>query len=341
MFDVITIGSATRDVFLKSSAWKIKEDPTSPTGFEQCLPFGSKVPIEEIAFTTGGGATNTAVTFARLGKLRSACVCRIGSRDTGGQAVVRDLKHEHIATNFVQQDPRRHTGYSMILLSDKGERTILVHRGASDRIAPKDIPWGRIRAKWLYVTSLGGDLALFKKILAHAKKVGAKVTWNPGSDEIAAGWPAIAPLARQCAVFNVNREEAATLLKLDSKNLTNILGTLCGKTSNACVINGYVLLTDGAGGAYVCDGTKTTHIASRNLSVVNATGAGDAFGSGFVLGLYRAGNLKSEVGNQIDYALRLAMANAEGVITHMGAKTGILKRVPDTKTLAVYDVREM
>ncbi|MDO8599637.1 MAG: carbohydrate kinase family protein, partial [bacterium] len=65
MYDIITIGSATQDVFLRSKAWETKEDPRSPTGLNACLPFGSKVPIEDLHFTTGGGATNAAVTFAR------------------------------------------------------------------------------------------------------------------------------------------------------------------------------------------------------------------------------------------------------------------------------------
>jgi sugar/nucleoside kinase (ribokinase family) len=72
---------------------------------------------------------------------------------------------------------------------------------------------------------------------------------------------------------------------------------------------------------------------------VNTTGAGDAFGSAFFLGL-DLGVRRNEMGYALGYALRLAMANAEGVIMHMGAKSGILSKVPSRVALAKYRVRE-
>ncbi len=354
MFDVITIGSATRDVFLRSKALETHAAVHSPTGVDVCLPLGSKVPVDEIHFTTGGGATNAAVTFARLGRRRVATVCRIGAEDTGGQTVLADLRGDRVDTRFVQRDPKLHTGYSIILLSGSGERTILVHRGASEGLTTAEIPWAKLKTRWFYVTSLGGDLALFKKILNHAERVGAKVVWNPGGGEIRRGWKVIGPLARRCTVFNVNREEAAQLTKLDPKRLKAIIAALggasvacpdCGPSCDACeamaaATGPYLLLTDGSGGAYVHAGGTTWHIASRNLKAVNTTGAGDAFGSAFVVGL-EAGPKRNRFGFGLIDALRIAMANAEGVIMHMGAKAGILRKVPSRAALAKYRVREV
>lgn len=350
LYDVITIGSATRDVFIRSKALETHDTTHSPTGVEACLPLGSKVAIDEIHFTTGGGATNAAVTFARLGRRRVATVCRIGAHDTGGQAVLADLKRERVDAHFVQRDPKLHTGYSLILLSGSGERTILVHRGASHAISAREIPWTRLRAKRFYLTSLGGDLALARRIIAHAERVGARVAWNPGGAEIAAGWKRMAPLIARCAVLNLNREEAAAFTGIDAKNLKGILKKLwsvrgpacpqCGPDCDECrVLSGiYTLVTDGSGGAYAHDGHTTWHIASRRLKAVNTTGAGDAFGSAFFLGL-DLGVRKNELGYALDYALQLAMANAEGVITHMGAKAGILSKIPSRAALAKYRIR--
>lgn len=332
-YDIITIGAATRDVFLKSKAWEVKSDSASPTGLEQCLPLGAKIPVDDIHFTTGGGATNAAVTFRRMGGLKTACVTRVGAGDSGGAAVVNDLKRERVDTRLIQRDLHRHTGYSLILLSGIGERTILVHRGASEALAETSIPWSRMRTKWFYVTSLAGKMALVKKLLAHAERIGANVAWNPGSRELVRGWNAIAPLARRCAVFNVNREEAAQLTGLKPENLHGILSTLCGACTTSRKTPGRILLTDGARGAYACDGCTVWHIASRNIRATNTTGAGDAFGSAFTLGIMR--------GMATPDALRLAMANAEGIITHMGAKAGILDHIPRAAALARYTVREV
>lgn len=331
MFDVITIGAATRDVFLRSKAWEIKEDPKSPTGFNQCLPLGAKVPVDDILFTTGGGATNAAVTFARMGRHRVATVCRIGAKDSGGHAVLEDLRRERVATTFVQQDRARHTAYSLILLAGSGERTILVHRGAAEHLEATRIPWRQLRTRWFSVTSLGGNLALFRKILAHARRTGAKVAWNPGSGELAAGWDIVAPLARQVDVFNLNREEAASVTGLEVKNLQGVLTTLCGACGIGRPTRGFILVTDGARGAYACDGCTVWFLPGRKVKAVNTTGAGDAFGSAFVLGIIR--------GFTPPDALRLAMANAEGVITHMGAKAGILRRMPSRVVLARYELK--
>lgn len=352
MYDVITIGAATRDVFIRSKAIETHAASHSPTGIEACLPLGSKVPIDDIHFTSGGGATNAAVTFARLGKLRTAALCEIGRDDPGAVAVLGDLKRERVDTRLIQRDPKLATAYSVILVAGSGERTVLVYRGASQRLIAAQIPWSKLRARWFYLTSLGGDLALAKRILAHAERVGARVAWNPGGAEIAHGWKRMAPLIARCDVFNLNREEAAALTKHNPKDLSGIMRAICG-TPVACEQCGpscdtceamsaacspYLLITDGSGGAYVRTGGTTWHIASRGIKVVNTTGAGDAFGSAFVLGL-TLGKRKDQYGFSLSNALRLAMANAEGVITHMGAKTGILNRAPSRAALAKYHVR--
>ncbi len=66
MFDVITIGTATRDAFIESKSFKIIEANDFPTKRGICVPAGSKLDIDNMYFSTGGGATNTAVGFKRL-----------------------------------------------------------------------------------------------------------------------------------------------------------------------------------------------------------------------------------------------------------------------------------
>ena len=83
MFDVITIGTATRDVFLTSNLFKVLKDPTHlkklgfKTGEAECFALGSKIEVEKPTITVGGGAANAALTFSRQG-LRTASVLRMG-----------------------------------------------------------------------------------------------------------------------------------------------------------------------------------------------------------------------------------------------------------------------
>ena len=75
MFDVITFGSATRDVFLRSKAMELHKEHGIK---EACFPFGAKIDVEDITLETGGGATNNAVTFSRLAKLKTAVLGATG-----------------------------------------------------------------------------------------------------------------------------------------------------------------------------------------------------------------------------------------------------------------------
>ncbi len=179
MYDIITIGSATRDVFIRSSAMEILDCDHSPSGADACFPLGAKIDVQDVVMETGGGATNAAVTFGRLG-FRTATVTSVGD-DANGRDVLAALKQDHVSGSLVQTDRSRQTAFSVIILSGSGERTILVHRGASENIDPRKIPWGKMRAKWFYVTSLGGKIELLQELLGYANKHGIRVAWNPGA----------------------------------------------------------------------------------------------------------------------------------------------------------------
>jgi sugar/nucleoside kinase (ribokinase family) len=206
------------------------------------------------------------------------------------------------------------TGYSVIILSGSGERTVLVHRGAAGMLSPAKVRMGSLRAKWFYLSSLGGDLTLVRKTLVHARRVGAKVAWNPGGKEIAKGFRTLAPLIRMADVLILNREEAAQLASMHPRRLEAIVRHLGEHPRKALVI------TDGADGAYAFGKGVRYHCPSLAKRRVNTTGAGDAFGSGFVVGLLKRDDLR--------YALGVAACNAASVVGHMGAKRGIMGSCP-------------
>ncbi|MBU0712138.1 carbohydrate kinase family protein, partial [bacterium] len=206
-FDVLTIGAATRDVFVQSSRFKNIKDPAAPDGLDACFPLGAKIDLNNVVFETGGGATNAAVTFARFG-LKTACVARVG-KDPGGKEIKKKLTNEGIDTSYIQTDDKQCTGYSFILVSDTGQRAILVYRGASAKIDAKLIDWKRIKPEWIYLTSLAGDETLLKKVFLEAKKSGARIVWNPGNAELHLGHKKLTPYLLQCDILLLNREEAA------------------------------------------------------------------------------------------------------------------------------------
>ena len=97
-------------------------------------------------------------------------------------------------------------------------------------------------------------------------------------------------------------------------------------------MDGIAVMTDGPNGAMVSDGESIFSVGTyKEKRVADRTGAGDAFGSGFVAGLMRhherAGKIAPEFSEKaIEYAIKLASANATSVVESIGAEAGILKR---------------
>ena len=147
MYDIVSIGSATTDVFLHTPDFSVLEHDEFRVGKGLCVPFGSKIEIQKIVVTTGGGGVNAAVTFSRQG-LRTACV-GVVSDDSNGKHILDELRREGVDAKYFQVHDDDQTAYSVILVTGAGERTILSYKGEGQHFDPKDVAWDRLKTKWL------------------------------------------------------------------------------------------------------------------------------------------------------------------------------------------------
>ena len=318
MYDIITIGSSTRDVLLQSEEFKIVKSKDSPTGQFECLPSGSKIEIKKIVFATGGGGTNAAVTFARQG-LKTACVGVVGD-DLGGREALKELEQEKVDTIFFQKHKDGHTAYSVILVHPNAERTILSYKGEGQNFNVNEISFDKIETKWLFLDSLGGHYSILEKSVRWAKEKGIKIATNPGGKELDHGMEKLAPLFSEASIVIMNQEEAGKLSGIDYKKENEIFKFMDG------FIKGIFVMTKGPEGVSVSDNQKIYKAGIPDSPVVERTGAGDAWSSGFVAEYIRQsanGELQSEI---IIKAIQFATANASSVVTQFGAKAGILKK---------------
>ncbi len=321
MFDVITIGAATRDVFLISPDFQLINDSKLAIDRDRCVTLGSKLDVADIVFATGGGATNAAATFAKLG-FKTGIIARLG-HDDAGRAVMADLDHYQVHTELIRIVPKEHTAYSTLLTNKNGERSILVYRGASSSFSTIDIPWKKLGCKWLYITSLGGNLELLKKIIRVANKQGVQIALNPGQAELKRV-NELQGLLPSLSVLIVNLAEAQQLTGTQGPDGAKLARLLARP-------NLTVIVTNGARGAYAHTDGQTWFARTNGQKSVSSTGAGDAFGAGVVAGLAK--------GHELDNALRLGMLNATGVIQKFGAKAGILSRWPKQTQLNSISVK--
>ncbi|MEK7507303.1 MAG: carbohydrate kinase family protein [Patescibacteria group bacterium] len=311
MYDIITIGSATRDVLIQTGGFETRRHDDSPTGIEQCLPLGTKLEVKKIVFAAGGGGTNAAVTFTRQG-FATACVSAIAD-DMAGEEIIRALKKEGVETKHFQKHDDGITAYSIILIHANAERTILSYKGEGQHFDVNKIPFEKLKARWFYLDSMGGHYDLLEAAVNHAVKTGAKIAFNPGGKELALGLDKLEPVLKNVDVYLTNREEGAQLTGIGFASWDSILGVL------GQIVKGIVVVTNGHEGVKVrtADGTKYS-AGVPDSPVVERTGAGDAFGSGFVAEYTRS--------NDIAKAIQFATANASSVVTQFGAKAGILKK---------------
>lgn len=301
---VLAIGAATQDVFLRSAdAFK----PWRHKGVDyERLPLGAKLEVEEVIFSTGGGACNAAVTFARQG-MESIFMGTI-SHDVAGKAVLMQLGHEGIDTKHVSYDSEHGTGYSTLLLAPSGERTVLIHRGASEHYKLQHFNLDAVEADWLYISSLGGSMDVLESIVRQASKKGIKVACNPGGDELK-HVDTLRSLLEFIDVLSLNKEEMQLLVG--------------GETSEELARNALqhvsvAIVSDGPNGAVATDGKQIVSAGMyEDVPVIDRTGAGDAFGSGFVA--------RIAAGASLQEAVTFASANSTSVVQKIGAKDGVLQ----------------
>ncbi len=326
MFDVITIGTASLDVFLSSPLFKTLYDQKRlkriglSTGQAQCFGLGAKIEIDKLFFTTGGGAANAATTFSRQG-LKTAALMRMG-KDDAGRSIIEELLKEKI-TPLPIWDKNQITAYSAILLTPRGERTILVYRGASDDLKIKEIPFNRLKTRWAYISPGKIPYAVIKKLFNHFLKNKTLIAFNPSGYFLGMGIKKLRPLLNKAKVVILNREEAASLTGIDYHKEKEIFNKLDKEVGEIAI------MTDGNKGIIISDGKNIYSAGIFKGKSVDRTGAGDAFGSGFVAGLmkyYVSGIKQMPEEKQIKYAIRLGSANATSVIEHIGAREGILAK---------------
>jgi sugar/nucleoside kinase (ribokinase family) len=321
MFDIIAIGSATRDAFFEADFPTVNW-PKTPSRKAYLLPKGEKLEVKKVFFTIGGNAVNAGVTFARQG-FKAAVAGKTG-RDVSGEEIRRRLQKEKINTGLISSTPDLPTAYSVLLL-EKGERTILGYNGASNSFEFSDLHLEKMHAKWWYVSLAGESRRMFKNLLKFSDKNNIAVAFNPSGYHLKHGRNEILSSLKNLSFLVLNDEEAATLTGIPWRREKEVFRKLDKFTP------GILAVTSGRGGATVSDG-KYVYKAGifREKKLADRTGAGDAFGAGFVAGLMRKGvgarNIHKVRPADICYAMRLATANATAVIEKIGATEGVLTR---------------
>ncbi|MCL4400107.1 carbohydrate kinase family protein [Patescibacteria group bacterium] len=320
MYDVIAIGSVTRDVFFDASGLSTVPWKKTQSGRGIVLPLGDKIEAKEIYFTIGGNSANASVTFSRQ-DFNTACVGRVG-RDVAGSEILNRLKKEKVYAGMISSDNKLPTAYSVLLLKN-GERTILSYHGSSNDFSLDDFKLGDLKAKWWYLSLAGSSYKMYGKLLSYASREKIAVAFNPSGYHLKMDKKGILSSLKHISFLVLNEEEAAILTGIPFSNERAVFKKL------DAIMPGVLAVTNGSEGVTVSDGHFVYRASTfKEKKLADRTGAGDAFGSGFVAGLMKDGinlsNISRISEKEVKEAIIYASANATSVVEHVGATEGIL-----------------
>lgn len=296
-YDVVSIGSAVLDVHIKSESFTV-----APVRQQLmvCEVYGGKMDIEDAKISSGGAATNTAVSFARQGFI-TGCVAEVGV-DIAAQVVWDDLHRDGVHTRLLVQEESERTGISVLLVAQDGSRSALVYRGAARQLRVKDVPFDKlINVKGIHLSTVG-DYELIRKVSEFCREHKIFFSWNPSKAEAEELFLKSQVPRDFCDMLFMNDLEFEAVAKAKAA----VLGAAK-----------FVAITRGAKGGEIYTPDGELKFEAKPAKVVCTTGAGDAFSSGFV-----GAHLRGET---LENCLKFAIESSASVIGYMGAKEGLLK----------------
>jgi ribokinase len=270
--------------------------------------------ISSIENHPGGSAANTIVGLSRLG-IEAGYVGKVAD-DEAGRLLLDDLSSEGVNTRGVTVSNGR-SGACLIMVDGQGERGILVDPGVNDTITTTDVDMSvglelMNNAELVHFTSFvcrGSDTS-FETQKYVASHTTADLSFDPGTLYAERGMEALMDFISRARVVLPNDHE----LKL----MTGCRDVRDGADMLMEAGAQWLAVKMGSRGCYVTDGTSGIEIPSKKVSVVDTTGAGDAFNAGFICGMLQ--------GEDIETCGRMGNVTASISIGHRGARGGLPSR---------------
>ncbi len=311
-YDVLCIGSATLDSFLKV------ETPLAK------IKLGDKIIVSAIEKHSGGGATNSAVALAKFG-LKVKVLTKLGE-DYDGKFIAQELS-SHKVDNICLHHSHNHTDTAVILdyVKDK-DRVIYVHKGASEDLTEHDFKLSQLNTKWVYLATLMGiSFKTGESIAKCASKHKIPLLFNPSLYLAQKGKAELKHILSAAAVLVLNLEEAQALLKIKTSSMEQLLMQLHQFGPETVVI------TNGPKRLYAYHNNYMYSLFPPQIKVVHTAGAGDAFTAALLGAMIKR--------YKFEDCLRIGQVNASSVIRAVGVKHKLLNEKEARVALNKYKLK--
>ena len=240
---------------------------------ESYPPPGGDVQPLETRINVGGTSLNTAVMLTRLG-VSAALIARIGP-DFLGDHVLTEMERQGLGTQWIQRDPVIPTGLVYIAVTPDGQRTMLGGAGANRNLTISETDLEMLRgARWLHVTSYNvlapDSLDATLRAFHVARASSLTSSFDIGLAPIRLAPDALRQAAAQADILLPSEDSASE------------------SSSDQLLIS--------KRGSAGCDWNvrgESFHVPAFAITVVDTTGAGDAFDAGFIAGRLRGLDLRT------------------------------------------------
>lgn len=309
-FDIVSIGDTVLDAFVELHEASVHCE-INHVDCKLCLNYADKIPYEELTILAAcGNSANNSIGSARLG-MKVAFVSAIGD-DFQGTQILDELKREKVDTEFVNINKGVPTNFHFVLVF-RGERTILIKHQKYQYKLPE------VDTKWIYFSSMAQGTEDFHDTIIEflEKHPDIKVAFNPGTFQMRMGAAKLGGIYKHTEILFLNREEAQLVTgekSRDIKKLSKAMHELGAKIA---------VITDGRDGSYASDGKNIWFVDHFPAPRVEATGAGDAYGTGFTAAIFH--------GKSIPEAMVWGTVNGGNVALHVGPHAGLqtVKQIQD------------
>jgi len=249
----------------------VAQIPTSP----HQLHLGNDT--RTIISTHGGGAGGNVASWLSVLGNDVTMVGRIGN-DTAGSAITAEFDALGISYGDIVKEGL-HTGVVVCLVDPSGERTMLADNGANSGLAIGDLP-ALDGVDAIYLSGYAPLAPLSREgVLEMVRTInsrGIPIIFDPATVGGMKGVP-VAEILSWCALMDtviMNEEEAIYLSGLC--DLESALNFFVERTPRAIIKRG------SAGAIGLERGGQLISLAAKTSTVVDTTGAGDAFAAGFI-----------------------------------------------------------
>lgn len=276
---------------------------------------GELILVDDIYLSTGGCATNTAVSLSKLG-VKTGVIGKVG-RDLFGDFIINYLKEKEVDTFGISRSSVKETSKTIVLLTVNEDRRFIHNFGANADFGINDIDFDYIsQAKILYIGGYldlpGLDQSSLIKLFKFTREKGI-ITFL----DVVVAHPH-PELINECKgvfpyvdYFLPNRDEAKVLTGEDDPKLQAESFLRYNPEMT-------VVITMGKDGALVRTKEKIIQAKSYNVKIVDPSGGGDAFDAGFIFGVLKKWGLEK--------TLRFASAVGASAVTAIGCTPGVFTR---------------